>query len=80
MKRALQVIVAISAQEGLAEANIKRELDAIDPEKVNRLQLIGLTIEDNRGDTIRFSVFLLNAPFTSFPVLEESAWLAQARV
>src|ERR1700677_3216916 len=36
-KRALEVIAAISAQEGLTEADIKLELKAIDPEKINHL-------------------------------------------
>ena len=62
-KRALEVIAAISSRQGLTEADIKLELNAIDPDKIDQLQLVGLIIEDQNGTNVKYSGFSLQAPF-----------------
>jgi hypothetical protein len=66
-KRALGVIADISAKEGLTEADIRTELSAIDPEKIDNLQLIGLVLEDASAPTVRYSCFAMNTPFVNIP-------------
>ncbi len=66
-KRALEVISRISAQDGLTQADIEHELRAVDQEKINQLQLVGLVIEDTTGPNIQYSVFAMNAPFMDVP-------------
>lgn len=68
-KRALEVIAAISSRENLTEADINIELSAIDPEKINQLQLIGVVIEDTSGPRIRYSGFSFRAPYSHAPKL-----------
>jgi hypothetical protein len=66
-KRALEVISAISTQDSLTQADIERELRAVDQEKINQLQLVGLVIEDTTGPNVQYSVFAMNAPFMDVP-------------
>jgi hypothetical protein len=66
-KRALEVIAAISSRQGLTEADIKLELNAIDPEKIDQLQLVGLIIEDQNETNVKYSGFSLRAPLIEIP-------------
>ena len=51
----------------LTQAYIERELRAVDQEKINQLQLVGLVIEDTTGRNVQYSVFAMNAPFMDVP-------------
>jgi hypothetical protein len=56
-ERALRVLSTACSRQNLSRSDIKRELEAIDPDQVNKLQLIGLLITDVRGTTVRGSPF-----------------------
>ena len=58
-KRAVKVLSAISSRQNLSRADIKMELDAIDPAQIDELQLIGLLVTDVRGTTITGGPFSL---------------------
>ena len=62
-RRALQVIEAISSRKDLTESAIKDELSAIEPEKIDHLQPIGLILEGSNGPRVRYSGFSLGAPY-----------------
>jgi len=68
-RRALNVLAAISSRPNLTLADIRQELDAIDPDRINELQLIGEIITDVRGTTITSSRFVMRVPATEVPGL-----------
>jgi hypothetical protein len=67
--RALRVLSEIASRPNLDRVQIAAELEAIDPERVNELQLIGLLVTDVRGAEIRASQFSWRVPHTDVPGL-----------
>ena len=68
-ERAARVLSAISSDRNLSRADIKMELDAIDPDRIDKLQMIGMLVTDVSGATITGSPFSLRVPYTEVPGL-----------
>jgi hypothetical protein len=66
-KRALEVLARIASKPNLTAANIDGELKAIDRDKIDRLQLIGLLLEEVSGTTVKGSCFSHRVPREDIP-------------
>lgn len=68
-ERALRVLSAAASRQKLDKSDIQSELQAIDPEKIDALQLIGVLVTDVHGDQVSASTFAWNVPRTEVPGL-----------
>jgi len=68
-ERALKVLLAACARQKLDKTDIQAELEAIDPDQIDELQLIGMLVTDVNGTTITGSPFSWGVPRTEVPGL-----------
>ena len=68
-KRALRILADVSSRQNLTRTDIEMELKAIDPDGIDKLQLIGLLVTDVRGATVAASTFSWGVPRTDVPRL-----------
>jgi len=68
-ERALKVLAAMSSRQNLSLDDILMELEAIEPNQIDELHLIGLLVTDVRGTTISRSRFSFRVPGTEVPGL-----------
>lgn len=69
-ERALRILsAAVSSGQISDKDDFEKELQAIDPDKINKLQLIGMLVTDVRGNQVSGSTLALNVPPTDVPGL-----------
>jgi hypothetical protein len=66
-ERALRVIAALCSRSDLTADDVLAELRAIDGSAIDRLQLVGLVLQEVRGTTVEVSLFSLRVPPMDIP-------------
>ncbi|HMA75440.1 MAG TPA: hypothetical protein VKP67_28730 [Xanthobacteraceae bacterium] len=61
-ERALRPVAAMPSRGRVTAANVLAELEAIDPEAIDRLQLIGLVLEEVSNTAVSSSLFSVRVP------------------